>query len=178
MSPKDELKLRREPDSLREEAALNIYYTGMMQKKLQDLILRRIGMTSAQYAVLSLLRYQAPKDEGLTPTEMSEMMMIRPASMTPLINRMARNGLVERVPHPKDGRSHAVRMTDTGRRIFRGTMQECCASIEDSLGILDDNELRSLVSMLERVRSQVRVQTERFESGEDIVERTKTSRHG
>ena len=57
-----------------------------------------------------------------TPTQLAAVDAVSTPSMTRTVNCLAVAGLVERAPHPDDGRQILVRLTEAGERIIRETV--------------------------------------------------------
>ena len=74
------------------------------------------GMTPDQYTVLRTLIERGPN--GFTQREIARTMTSDPNTITSLLRRMERSRLVERQPHPEDGRAYRVMVTAAGRRKF------------------------------------------------------------
>ncbi|HEY2205581.1 MAG TPA: MarR family transcriptional regulator [Pseudonocardia sp.] len=72
-----------------------------------------LGSGASELATLGSLAAQG----ALTPTEIADRLMITTASATQLIDRLAGNGLVVRVPHHSDRRKVLVELTEAGRRV-------------------------------------------------------------
>ncbi len=51
-----------------------------------------------------------------TPSEIAERLQVTTASVTELVDRLERNGLVRRIPHPTDRRKLLVMLTVEGER--------------------------------------------------------------
>ena len=50
---------------------------------------------------------------------MGQRLMIHPASVTNIIDRLEDQGLVRRCPHPTDGRTTLAEITEEGRRLAK-----------------------------------------------------------
>jgi DNA-binding MarR family transcriptional regulator len=74
--------------------------------------LRGHGLTSAQYAVLSVLA----RDPGLSGAELARACNTTPQAMSGVVATLEREGLVERNPHPTHGRILQATLTREGRR--------------------------------------------------------------
>lgn len=75
-------------------------------------LLRPHGVTPAQGEVVSVLaRATAP----LTVRELGERLVCEPGSPSRLVASLVQAGLVERRPHPQDGRATALALTADGR---------------------------------------------------------------
>lgn len=75
--------------------------------------LRPLDLTFARYEALRLLTFT--KAGELPLGKMGERLMVHPTSITNAIDRLETDGLVERVPHPTDGRTTLARITPAGR---------------------------------------------------------------
>jgi DNA-binding MarR family transcriptional regulator len=61
------------------------------------------------------LLFELSRNDGLRQSELAERMRIKPATVTVMLNRMVKNGHVERRPDPNDHRVSRVYLTDKGR---------------------------------------------------------------
>lgn len=78
-------------------------------------VLRPLGLTFARYEVLMLLLFSR---EGRLPLgKIGERLQVHAASVTNAIDRLERDGLVERQPNPRDRRGTLARLTPKGRRL-------------------------------------------------------------
>jgi DNA-binding MarR family transcriptional regulator len=71
------------------------------------------SLTPSQMAVLGTLERHGP----LTPRELAEHEKIRPPSMTRILAGLEALGLVDRAPHPSDGRQIHVSLTAAARQM-------------------------------------------------------------
>ncbi|TMJ36293.1 MAG: MarR family transcriptional regulator [Alphaproteobacteria bacterium] len=72
---------------------------------------RHLGLTGAQIRVLSRLR----RREGATQAELAADMEMRPISLSGLIDKLNRQGLVERCSDASDRRINRLHLTPAGR---------------------------------------------------------------
>lgn len=94
-------------------------------------------------------------EDGLKVIELSRRAGLEPSTMTGLIDRMERDGLVMRVPDPEDRRVMKIFLTDAGR-----TIQDTLASNVDRVltqvfSGIDDNDISHLKDTLRKVLSNV-----------------------
>lgn len=78
---------------------------------------RRYGVTGAQLGILRIVAEHDP--EGTTLAGLRERLVLHPATLGQLIDRLARRGLVELSPDPTDRRRRTVRTTAEGRTVCR-----------------------------------------------------------
>jgi DNA-binding MarR family transcriptional regulator len=90
--------------------------------RVHQLVLARLnealepfGLTFARYEALMLLYYS--RSGALPLGKMGSRLQVHPASVTSLIDRLERAGLVEREPHPQDRRTTLAKITPAGRKI-------------------------------------------------------------
>lgn len=69
-------------------------------------------LTPAQLAVLAALE----ATEALTPTQLARAICYEKSTLTPIIDRLEKTGLVLRAKDPKDGRLQRLYLTKKGKR--------------------------------------------------------------
>ena len=117
--------------------------------------LRPYGLTDVQINVLMLLGHQAGEGEGLTQSQLSDMMLVNRANVTGLIDRLERAGLVGRTTDPADRRSNVVRLTRRGRKLMEKVEPEYGREVARIMGALKPAEQKGLIRLLERVRANI-----------------------
>jgi DNA-binding MarR family transcriptional regulator len=80
-----------------------------------DELLRPFGITFARYEALMLLSFT--RSGELPVGKIGERLQVHRSSVTNAVDKLVADGLVERVPHPHDGRATLVRITATGREV-------------------------------------------------------------
>jgi len=153
MTLKDELGLRRAFATVEHETVLNIYYTAALLKKEAIRFLRPYGLTDVQLNLLMLLKYQVRPGQSLTQSELGRMMLVHPANITTMVDRLARDGLVERHPSTEDRRCNFVRLTAKARRLLGRVEAAYTERVRRVMGPLTHAEQRRLIRMLEKVRT-------------------------
>jgi len=71
------------------------------------------GVTPQQFALLAFLW----KQDGLSQTELTEKTEVDRTTLSGLIDRLEKQGLVKRQPHPGDRRAYLVTLTADGRQL-------------------------------------------------------------
>lgn len=72
------------------------------------------GITPPQLFLLSCLQ----SEDGQKPRDLAELVSLDTSSLTGLIDRTERSGLVERQPDPDDRRALRIYLTDKGRALL------------------------------------------------------------
>lgn len=104
----------------------------------------RTGFTNAQ---LFLLRQLATAD-SLSVNELAGRARTNQSTVSSVLNRIVRAGLVVRERAPDDGRRVALSLTAKGRRLLRRAPTPPTSALFDALESLTDHEARALATGL------------------------------
>jgi len=107
------------------------------------------GFTPDQYTMLRLLA-EGPF-EGMTQRELCTRMSSDPNTITSLLNRMQKAGVVERSTHERDGRAHRVCILPKGNRVFEELRVVAAQWQADVLTSLPEKRREQFLKDLERV---------------------------
>jgi DNA-binding MarR family transcriptional regulator len=113
-------------------------------------ILEPLGLTHPQYLVMLALWERSPR----TVTDLSSVLQLEMATLSPLLKRMEAAGLVSRARSQSDERNVLVSLTAAGRRLRTKALQVPPTVIE-RLG-MDIAELEALRDALVRVNAAAR----------------------
>jgi DNA-binding MarR family transcriptional regulator len=123
-----------------------------------DEVGRRLGLGPADLRCLDWLA-DGPKTAG----QLSEGTGLRPAATTALVDRLAKRGLVERLPSEDDRRRVLVRMTAEGERATMALYwpmveegQELLASFSAGELAMMRDHLEAITELTDRHRARVR----------------------
>lgn len=106
------------------------------------------NVTATQGMVLNFLY---DKDQ-ITSKELGERTLLDSATLTGILDRLEKAGLVERLDHPTDRRAIIVGLSEEGMRIASKTYQQIERANQIFLQVLSDEERKGLKAMLRRVR--------------------------
>lgn len=81
---------------------------------------------------------------ALTPRELAEAERVQPPTMTGIVGKLADLGLVERVPHPTDGRQVILSATRSGRAVLAKNGRARDAWLGRQIAALDTDERETL----------------------------------
>ncbi|WP_420753873.1 MarR family winged helix-turn-helix transcriptional regulator [Rhodococcus sp. O3] len=98
----------------------------------------RVSLT--QLSAMSTLS----QDGAMTPGALAAREKVQPPSMTRVIASLNDLGLVERTPHPTDGRQIIVDLSEAGRELLRDEAQAREAWLTERLQQLDQKSLDTL----------------------------------
>jgi len=144
---------RAEPDRLELRVWLRLLLcTQMIEKRLRSRLRERFDTTLARFDVLAQLdRFP----DGLMMGELSRRLMVTHGNVTGLIDRLAAEGQVERLPVPGDRRAQLVRLTPTGREIFATMAPIHAGWVAELFDGVPHDELLDLYDRLGAVRESV-----------------------
>jgi DNA-binding MarR family transcriptional regulator len=117
--------------------------------RLRELELARFGLTVEQASILKLLR-----DLSASPTvkDLEEMTLRQHHSVSTLVNRMIRMGLVSKKKKENE-RSHRISVTKRGRELFDTITTQ---AIDMAFSVLSDEEKRQLETSLRALHRRAR----------------------
>ena len=107
---------------------------------------REHGITSQQGQLLCVLMAQP---YGMS--ELNSILGLAKSSLTGLVDRTERNGLVRREPDPRDLRAVRVALTPRGSELAEEFYDETCRRVDKLSAGLDDTERETLAHLLGRV---------------------------
>jgi DNA-binding MarR family transcriptional regulator len=111
--------------------------------------LRPYDLSFSRFELLRLLAFS--RAGALPITKASDRLQVHVTSVTHAIRRLEASGLVERTPHPTDGRTTLVQITELGR----STVEEATVTLNDQVfgdvG-MSAEQSRALVSSIETLR--------------------------
>lgn len=92
-----------------------------------DAELRKIGLTTPQYAVLAYLKVEP----GASNAALARQAFITPQTMQAILVTLEKSGFIKRTPHPEHGRVQKTELTSMGDQV-----------LEDASAIVADAEKR------------------------------------
>jgi DNA-binding MarR family transcriptional regulator len=109
--------------------------------------LEPFGVEPRAYAVLKALC----EDDGRSQRELSTQLGIHRNVMVTVVDKLERDGLVKRMPHPADRRAFAVTLTDKARELLPKLDAQGRAQEDEVTASLSDAERKAVLQHLQRV---------------------------
>lgn len=113
-------------------------------------VVRDKGLTLPQMHSLEILGIHA----ALRMKELAEKMGVTTGTLTVMIDRLEKSGLVRRRPHATDRRSILVELTDAGHELFREHDALHHQLTEDITSTFDADERTRLAAMLKKMNRE------------------------
>ncbi len=149
-----ELKKKRPFDCPEQEAALNIYRTADQLQIQFTRLFREYGVTGPQYNVLRILRGEG---QPLPILEIASRMVTVVPGITGLIDRLEREGFVQRVRCAEDRRVIYVALTDNGTAVLAKLDEPVVSLHRKLMGHMTASGLKELSRLLEKAREGMAV---------------------
>jgi len=138
----------------------------------QDSLFSKYGLTTEQWGVLMAIKARGP----LRPSDLAVLLERTPNSMSMLIDRMFKAGLVRRTRDRKDRRVVTVSFTEKGQTAVEPAITAGWEFIHEIASTLSDDEQRDLASMLERVKCELVGYLHPERDMEEIIKSSYTNR--
>jgi len=111
--------------------------------------LRPYDLSFSRFELLRLLAFS--RTGALPITKASDRLQVHVTSVTHAIRRLEADGLVTRIPHPTDGRTTLVQITESGRSRAQEATAVLNTQVFADIGMSDD-QARALVSSIDTLR--------------------------
>ncbi|WP_457207214.1 MarR family winged helix-turn-helix transcriptional regulator [Nocardioides sp. P5_C9_2] len=115
-----------------------------------DAVLRPLDLTFARYEILRLLSFA--QSGSMAMTRLGSLLQVHPTSVTSAVERLVRQGYVERLRREDDRRVVLAALTDAGRAVVDEATSGLNARVFESPGIPVDDVLR-LTELLAELRA-------------------------
>ena len=132
--------------------AVALVRTAAALTALFDEALRPLDLSASARQALAVLEGAGGT---LSPTTLSERMMVTTASITSLLGTLERRGLITRLSDPTDRRKQLVSITDAGRELVNQVLPALMALQTAVMTELSEPQRRLLQRMLEIVREAI-----------------------
>lgn len=126
----------------------DIYRTALKRLNAK---LRKERITFSQYSVLLALSRSGP----MQMNKLSEHMLVAPANVTGLVDRMEKKGYVRRKRDERDRRLYVIEETERGSRIFKSISSRFRQYAGNLGSTLTREERDSTLAALRKVRMEV-----------------------
>jgi MarR family transcriptional regulator, lower aerobic nicotinate degradation pathway regulator len=122
-------------------AQLSFVIMGMLERRASE-----HDLSIAATRLLGVLRDREP-----TMQQLARLLELDKSSVTGLVDRAERRGLVARVPSPADKRAVLVRLTGDGRALVATAAERFAADVTALLGHLPDEDRAAFSAVVSRL---------------------------
>ena len=129
------------------ELAMALRGAYLAMHRRTDALLSRIGVTADQFVVLAALA----EGVALTQSDLVARTTSDPNTLRAMLVILERRGLIERRPHPTDGRARSVSLTRKGKSAFQKLWRAGTPIRQSLMAALTPDEAASLIAQLNRI---------------------------
>lgn len=132
-----------DPLGLDNQLCFVLYSSSLLMTKLYKPLLDEIGLTYPQYLAMLALW----EEDGITVSRLGERLYLDSGTLTPLLKRLEKAGLVKRERNEKDERQVLVRVTPEGKALKRQA-----AGIPRKVAIASGLSLDEILNLRKRLK--------------------------
>jgi DNA-binding MarR family transcriptional regulator len=137
------------PLDLDNQLCFSLYATSLAITQVYKPMLAKLGLTYPQYLVMLILW----KEDGVSLITIARQLGQQPGALTPVIKRMAEQGLLTRNRSSADERQLQIYLTETGKAI-REQVVQVHSCVFEKCGMTTEELLR-LKGELDELRSRL-----------------------
>ncbi len=136
--------------SVNREALISIIKTSSMLLRLSARFFAPFKTTDIQFNILMILKNS--DQEGISQQELSEKLVVTKSNVVGLVDRMEKQGLVERRPHPTDRRFNRIVITKKGKELVEKVEIHYYEEVDRMMAGISESEKRLIVEATVKVR--------------------------
>jgi MarR family transcriptional regulator, organic hydroperoxide resistance regulator len=146
-----EIKQSKPFHSSAQEATIALLRTASVVRRTYTRLLEPHGMSLAQYNALRIVR--GAGSGGIPTLAIRERMVEEGTTITRLLDKLERAGLVRRERNDADRRQVFCVATAEGRRLLDRLDPQMDAADEEAVAVLADEDVERLIALLDAVRA-------------------------
>ena len=105
------------------------------------------GLRPVEFSTLSLIHH----NPGVTARQLCHSLGLQPPNMVGTLNNFEKRGLIERRPHPRDGRAQGLHLTARGLDLMREIEPKVAQFEVEASHRLSEGELAQLMTLLQKI---------------------------
>jgi DNA-binding MarR family transcriptional regulator len=126
--------------------------TTRIENEIRSRLRTQFGITLPRFDLMAQLeRYP----DGLRMGELSKRMMVTGGNVTGITDQLEQEGLVARVPDPKDGRAFSVKLTPAGRSAFDQMAAVHESWVAELLQDISNDDKAQLIDLLSQMKGHL-----------------------
>jgi len=137
-------------ENRRNEALVSFWWTGVMLGKCADKLFGQFDMSVAKFNLMMAVKFA---ERPLTQKDLSERLFVDKSGLTGMIDRLGKQGWIERKSVPEDRRSYHIALTDAGEDMLESVIEVYDRLIDDITEDISDRQLPQVMKFSERIRA-------------------------
>ena len=121
----------------------------LLEKHIME-YLKDYNLTLSQFNALMIIKHVG-KSKGLSQVEISEKIIISPSNMTRLLDKLKREGLVERFPSPEDRRVNLIKITSKGSGLLDTLWPGYSKKVQKIMNLMKKEELYQISALMSKM---------------------------
>lgn len=123
-----------------------------LQTQLQKTVDRHLSLHGISLSEFFILFYLNNSDtKTMRRIDLAEQVGLSASGITRALNPLEKIGLVQKEKNPRDARVSLVKLSKSGQKLFKDAFQTMISSSESILENLDDQEVLTLISILQKI---------------------------
>lgn len=139
------------PDNPLLKTWLLLHQTYNLVSKTENATFAKVGLTTQRLAVLMAIKYIK---DPVTQSDVANWLDRRESSISMLLDRMEKDGLVDRMRDLSDHRWVRLVLTEEGEKALEQATIVGWQLVQQILDRLTDDEMQTLIRLLEKVRER------------------------
>ncbi len=127
-----------------------VYETACIYSRINRQVseyLKPFNLSPSKFNALMVIKHQG-RVKGISQAEIGKRLIVTPSNMTRLLDRMGREGLIERNNHKNDRRVNLVKISAKGSALLDKVWPGYCAKLSRLGNFLSKTELKILSGLL------------------------------
>jgi DNA-binding MarR family transcriptional regulator len=105
------------------------------------------GLRPVDFSVMSLIGH----NPGITSRQLCSALGLLAPNLVGMVNTLEKNGWIQRMPHPNDGRAMGLHLTDAGKVLMKEAEKTASQLEIDSTPKLSVEERKTLIGLLKKI---------------------------
>jgi MarR family transcriptional regulator, transcriptional regulator for hemolysin len=136
--------------SIEDRFSAALHNTARSWRQALDRRLKDLGVGQASWMAIAVI---AKSSHPMSQTELAHSLAVEDPSVVAMIDRLAKAGLVSRVPSATDRRVKLVVLTPAGNQLFKKVKAEADTFRTELLANIDAKQLRAATELLETLQT-------------------------
>ena len=151
-----ELGVRSGKDRINEEIVYNIARAYTIIDTRAGAFLSPYKLSPAKFNILLMVQH-AGKSKGIPQNEISKLLLVTTSNITHMIDKLEKDGYVERLAQKGDRRINLVRITKDGTELLDKIWPHYIKMIDNLIGSsFSRNEKKKINALLEKVKDVIK----------------------
>lgn len=141
MKPFEHFGIEVEKDKFHESAVYGLACAYSLLEREIAGYLRPFGLTPAKFNCLMVIKHKG-RDTGLSQVEIGTSLIVTASNITRLLDRLGREGLIERTGKEKDRRVNLIKISKKGSSLLDRVWPGYYKKLTELAGLLNKEELK------------------------------------